>query len=159
MNKTTSGVPVVLKIIPIEGDQLINGEPQKKFSEILSEVVIAMELSSLRNGKDFMTNGFVNVKKITCVQGVYPAHLIDLWELYRDNSDTENDHPDVFLDDQLFIVFELANAGQDLEAFTFDNAHQSNSAFLQVSSRISNLCFFMLFYFSVYAYFYDFFVW
>ncbi|CAO1394738.1 unnamed protein product [Diamesa tonsa] len=137
MNKTTSGVPVVLKIIPIEGDQLINGEPQKKFSEILSEVVIAMELSSLRNGKDFMTNGFVNVKKITCVQGVYPAHLIDLWELYRDNSDTENDHPDVFLDDQLFIVFELANAGQDLEAFTFDNAHQSNSAFLQTALTLA----------------------
>jgi len=32
----------VLKIIPIEGEVLVNGEPQKKFEEILSEVVIAM---------------------------------------------------------------------------------------------------------------------
>jgi len=31
----------VIKIIPIEGKELINGEPQKKFNEILSEIVIA----------------------------------------------------------------------------------------------------------------------
>ena len=32
----------VLKIIPIEGEQDVNGEPQKKFGEILSEIVIKM---------------------------------------------------------------------------------------------------------------------
>lgn len=32
----------VLKIIPIEGQDKVNGEPQKTFEEILSEVVIAM---------------------------------------------------------------------------------------------------------------------
>jgi hypothetical protein len=32
----------VLKIIPFGGQVLVNGEPQKKFEEILSEVVIAM---------------------------------------------------------------------------------------------------------------------
>jgi hypothetical protein len=31
----------VIKIIPIEGEELVNGERQKKFSEILSEIVIA----------------------------------------------------------------------------------------------------------------------
>jgi len=31
----------VIKIIPIENKQLVNGEPQKKFNEILSEIVIA----------------------------------------------------------------------------------------------------------------------
>lgn len=31
----------VIKIIPIEGSQLVNGEPQKKFNEILSEIIIA----------------------------------------------------------------------------------------------------------------------
>jgi serine/threonine-protein kinase haspin len=134
MNKSQKlGHPIVLKIIPIEGDQLINGEHQKKFSEILSEIVIAMELSGLRNGKEHSTDGFVNVKRVTCVQGAYPQHLIDLWELYRDNYGTDNDHPEVFSDDQLYIVFELCNAGRDLEAFTFDNAEQSYSAFLQVS--------------------------
>lgn len=32
----------VIKIIPIEGSEYVNGEPQKKFHEILSEIVIAM---------------------------------------------------------------------------------------------------------------------
>lgn len=34
--------PAVLKVIPIEGELLVNDEPQKKFSEILSEIVISM---------------------------------------------------------------------------------------------------------------------
>lgn len=32
----------VLKVIPIEGVDLVNGEPQKKYEDILSEIVIAM---------------------------------------------------------------------------------------------------------------------
>ena len=32
----------VLKVMPIEGDQEVNGEPQKKFHEIISEIVISM---------------------------------------------------------------------------------------------------------------------
>lgn len=32
----------VMKVIPIEGDLIVNGEKQKKFEEILSEVVIAL---------------------------------------------------------------------------------------------------------------------
>lgn len=71
--------------------------------------------------------------QVCCVQGRYPDHLIDLWELYRDNCGTENDHPEIFPDDQLYLIFELANGGQDLEAFTFQNALQSYSAFIQVN--------------------------
>jgi len=125
--------PIVLKIIPIEGDQLINGEQQKKFHEILSEVVIAMELDSLRNDQDNFTEGFVNVKCVRCVQGAYPKHLIELWEQYCDERGTENDHPEIFPNNQLYIVFELCDGGRDLEAFEFDNAEQSQSAFSQVS--------------------------
>lgn len=132
MNKTDSGNAVVLKIIPIEGKVQVNGEQQKRFDEVLSEIVIAMELSDLKNGKDFMTSGFVDVVKVRCVKGRYPNHLIELWELYRDNYGTDNDHPEIFDDEQLYIVFELANAGQDLEAFNFANAPQAYSAFLQV---------------------------
>lgn len=133
MNKTASGQAVVLKIIPIEGNLEVNGEPQKRFDEIQSEIVIAMELSSMRNGKEYMTSGFVQVQNVRCVQGRYPDHLIELWELFRDNRNTENDHPEIFTDTQLYIVLELANAGQDLEAFQFQNAQQSLAAFKQVS--------------------------
>lgn len=127
--------PIVLKIIPIEGDFPVNGEPQKRFDEILQEIVISMELSDLRNGRDYSTDAFVNVKRVTCVQGAYPSHLIEEWELYRDNrvEGSENDHPGVFPYDQLYVVFELCNGGRDLEAFVFNNAEEAQSIFLQVS--------------------------
>ncbi|KAH9639782.1 hypothetical protein HF086_016363 [Spodoptera exigua] len=38
----------VLKIVPIAGTLKVNGESQKDFHEIISEIVIAMELSALR---------------------------------------------------------------------------------------------------------------
>lgn len=137
MNKTDAGRANVLKIIPIDGKLEVNGEPQKKFDEIISEIVIALQLSSLRNDKECMTSCFAEVVQVRCVQGRYPEHLIDLWELYRDNYQTDNDHPKIFDDDQLYIVFELASGGQDLEAFQFTNALQSKSAFQQVSFYVS----------------------
>lgn len=143
MNKSASGRPIVLKVIPIDGEQIVNGEHQKNFDEILSEIVIAQELSNLRAGSNdnpanaagqYMTSGFVEVVNVHCVKGRYPQHLIDLWELYRENKDSENDHPEIFDEDQVYIVFELANGGDDLEAFEFRNALQAYSAFLQVST-------------------------
>jgi serine/threonine-protein kinase haspin len=133
----------VLKIIPIEGEQLVNGEPQKSFDEILSEIIISMELSNLRNGKQNVTDGFVNVKSVKCVKGSYPQHLLDEWEVYNDSSlkGSENDNPEIFTDDQLYVVFELCNAGLDVEAFQFKNAEESFSIFLQVSTLINiNRC-------------------
>ena len=133
MNKTPSGDAVVLKIIPIEGENEVNGAPQKKFDEILSEIIIAMELSSLRNAnRDYFTNGFAELINVRCIKGRYPDHLIEKWDLYEENNNSDNDRPDFFTDDQLYIVLELANAGKDLEAFQFDNALQDNSALLQV---------------------------
>lgn len=133
--KPENDVPIVLKIIPIEGDLLVNGEHQKHFTEVLTEVVISMELSSLRYGSENKTDGFVNVKRVTCVKGIYPQHLIEQWEIYNLSSfkGSENDNPEAFDEDQLYIVFELANAGSDLEAFQFRQAEEAFSVFLQVS--------------------------
>lgn len=122
----------VLKIVPIEGVEPINGAVQKKFVEILQEVIISQELSSLRNDKENQTAGFVEVLNVRLVEGRYPDHLLNLWEDYKDRRGTENDKPDIFNDDQLYIVFELANGGLDLEAFLFKNADQSFSVFKQV---------------------------
>lgn len=132
---TTEGKAIVLKVIPIEGALIVNGEVQKKFDEILSEIIISKELSDLRYDGRNRTNGFVNVERVRCVKGRYPSYLVDLWDLYNDNHVSDNDHPEVFGDDQLFIVLELENAGQDLEAFNFSNAVQGHSAFLQVRAR------------------------
>nr|XP_032516901.1 uncharacterized protein LOC116769820 [Danaus plexippus plexippus] len=144
----------VLKVIPIAGDIKVNGEEQKGFHEILSEIVIAMELSALRapiaditnhlnEGKSLetldlhtvenATDVFNEVLSVRCVTGGYPSRLLDLWDLYDESKGSENDNPAVLPPDQQFIVLELANAGQDLESYQFVNAEQSYALFKQSS--------------------------
>ncbi|XP_061378523.1 uncharacterized protein LOC116769820 isoform X2 [Danaus plexippus] len=144
----------VLKVIPIAGDIKVNGEEQKGFHEILSEIVIAMELSALRapiaditnhlnEGKSLetldlhtvenATDVFNEVLSVRCVTGGYPSRLLDLWDLYDESKGSENDNPAVLPPDQQFIVLELANAGQDLESYQFVNAEQSYALFKQIA--------------------------
>lgn len=126
----------VLKIIPIEGNSEINGAQQKKFDEILQEVVISQELGALRYCEKNSTTGFVQVLNVRLVQGQYPAHLLDQWDDYDVRQVSENDRPDIFGDSQLYVVFELTNCGSDIEAYIFKNAEQSYSAFRQVKHKI-----------------------
>lgn len=137
MKRDKEGSTTVMKVIPIEGNQIVNLEKQKTFGEILSEIIISMELSNLRMAKRNNTDAFVKMKKIHCVQGCYPDRLLELWELYDENKNSENDSPEIFLADQLYIVLELANAGQDLEAFQFNNAQQALSVFEQVTCALA----------------------
>lgn len=136
-NPYAGGGTTVMKIIPIEGDRIVNGERQKKFEEILSEIIISMELSNLRRKKKNHTSAFPEVQKVQCVQGVYPERLLDMWDLYAEVKGTENDCPDIFDETQLYIVLELANAGTDLEAFVFNNAKQAFSMFQQVACALA----------------------
>ncbi|XP_057657544.1 uncharacterized protein LOC130894639 [Diorhabda carinulata] len=131
--KNPNGGTSVLKIIPVEGDQIVNGERQKKFEEVLSEIIITMQLSNLRNNKRNGIAAFTEVQKIQCVQGRYPEKLIDLWDLFDETRGSENDCPDIFGDDQLYIVFQMGYGGKDLESFVFNSAMQAYSMFKQVA--------------------------
>ncbi|KAL1513832.1 hypothetical protein ABEB36_003182 [Hypothenemus hampei] len=128
---------IVLKIIPIEGDQLVNGEPQKKFGEVLPEIVITSELSKLRSNHSNKTSTFCELKRISCVQGKYPEFLIKLWNEYDRRKGSENECPNFFCANQLYIVFELDNGGENLEAFKFNNALQAISAFKQTAYALA----------------------
>lgn len=144
----------VMKIVPVAGSIKVNGENQKDFHEIISEIVIAMELSALRSpiaaidrhfeeGKDVdaldlhdlenATDVFNEVLAVRCVYGNYPSRLLDLWELYDECKGSENDNPAILPADQQYIVLELVNAGQDLESYQFNNAEQAHALFLQVA--------------------------
>lgn len=76
----------VVKIIPIEGKDYINSEKQKMYYEVYTEILIASEFNKLldKNGWN-QTNSFCRLKNISCVQGKYPAHLINLWKDYNNN--------------------------------------------------------------------------
>lgn len=55
------------------------------FYEVYTEILIAFELNQLSDNNAWNhCNSFCRLKNISCVQGKYPAHLIELWEQYND---------------------------------------------------------------------------
>lgn len=52
----TNGKPVAYKVMPLEGEVLVNGEPQKTAGDLILEVVASLELSNLADGAN-TTNG------------------------------------------------------------------------------------------------------
>lgn len=107
--------PVALKIIPIEGTERVNGEAQKSFGEILPEIIISKELSLLSEESVNRTVGFVSLYSVHCVQGAYPKYLLEAWDKYDKVTGSENDRPDLFGKEQLFMVLEFEFGGSDLE--------------------------------------------
>lgn len=41
----------MLKIVPVDGSALVNDQPQTKLSDMLAEIIVTTELSSLANVK------------------------------------------------------------------------------------------------------------
>uniref|UniRef100_A0A452TP70 Serine/threonine-protein kinase haspin n=1 Tax=Ursus maritimus TaxID=29073 RepID=A0A452TP70_URSMA len=107
--------PVALKIIAIEGPDLVNGAHQKTFEEILPEIIISKELSLLSDEVCNRTEGFIGLNSVHCVQGSYPPLLLRAWDHYNSTKGSANDRPDFFEEDQLFIVLEFEFGGVDLE--------------------------------------------
>ncbi|XP_015361408.1 serine/threonine-protein kinase haspin [Marmota marmota marmota] len=107
--------PVALKIIAIEGSDLVNGSHQKTFEEILPEIIISKELSLLSDEAYNRTEGFIGLNSVHCVQGSYPLLLLKAWDHYNSTKKSANDRPDYFEENQLFIVLEFEFGGIDLE--------------------------------------------
>ncbi|XP_033756912.1 uncharacterized protein LOC117339441 [Pecten maximus] len=131
------GESVAIKVIPIEGCFPVNDEPQKTFGEMLPEIVISKELSSLRSLKESFTPNFCQVNRVSCVQGQYPAKLLKEWTVFDKKGQSQNDKPDVFDDEQLFIVFEFADGGRDIESCQFQNISEAKSALAQVAFSLA----------------------
>ncbi|KAI1887759.1 hypothetical protein AGOR_G00193660 [Albula goreensis] len=110
-----SNETVALKIVPIEGSQKVNGEDQKTFGEILHELIISKELSSLDSKENNKTNGFIGLNDLHCVRGSYPNELLSAWDKFDKQRGSENDRPDFFEEDQLFLILEFEFGGSDLE--------------------------------------------
>ncbi|XP_059844507.1 uncharacterized protein haspin [Hypanus sabinus] len=111
-----NGNDVVFKIIPIEGKKYVNGEPQKRFAEILPEIIISKKLSQLNKGSENSTVGFISLYSVHCVKDSYPPELLKAWDKYNQIKTSENDRPDELQNDQLYIIFEFEYGGCDLES-------------------------------------------
>ncbi|XP_061840427.1 uncharacterized protein haspin [Nerophis lumbriciformis] len=110
-----SGEVVALKVIPVEGSHKVNDEDQKTLGEILHEIIISKELSSLKDKQQNQTSGFIGLKDLHCVRGCYPPEFLKAWDTFDQKKGSENDRPDFFEKDQLFIILEFEFGGVDLE--------------------------------------------
>ncbi|TSO98519.1 Serine/threonine-protein kinase haspin [Bagarius yarrelli] len=138
---------VALKIIPIEGHQKVNGEPQKTFGEVLHEIIISKELSALNSKEHNKTNGFIGLINLHCVRGCYPSALLNAWDKFDQGKGSENDRPDFFGQEQLFLILEFEFGGSDLENMNgkLTSLVQAKSVLHQVTAALAvaeeSLCF------------------
>lgn len=110
---------LVLKIVPMEGSLLVNGEAQKRAEEILAEVAITLTLSGLRESSNYTTDtvsilstemkpnatsGFVETHGVGICRGHYASALCKEWHRWDKQNKSENDSVDIFGADQLFVV-------------------------------------------------------
>nr|CAD1833733.1 unnamed protein product [Ananas comosus var. bracteatus] len=132
----------VCKVVPIDGDSLVNGEVQKKSEEVLEEVLLSLTLNNLRNenGKTNCKNsckGFIETKDFRVCKGSYDAGLIGAWEDWDAKHGSENDHPKEFSEEQCYIVFVLADGGRDLESFVLSDYNEAKSLLVQVTVSLA----------------------
>ncbi|KAL6657519.1 hypothetical protein ACP70R_005299 [Stipagrostis hirtigluma subsp. patula] len=132
----------VCKVVPFDGDSLVNGEPQKKSEEVLEEVLLSLTLNNLRadrgdSEKEYSCNGFIETKDFRVCQGPYDPSLIRAWEDYDARRGSENDHPEDFTSEQCYIVFVLADGGTDLESFALVDYNEARSLLVQVTASLA----------------------
>ncbi|KAK1277493.1 hypothetical protein QJS04_geneDACA015811 [Acorus gramineus] len=129
----------VCKIVPVDGDLLVNGEVQKRSEEVLEEVLLSFTLNSLRQeGRaNCGSRNFIETKDIRLCQGTYDASLITAWEDWDAKHGSENDHPKEFSEDQCYVVFVLADGGRDLESFVLLNFDEARSLLVQVTAALA----------------------
>ncbi|QDZ24087.1 hypothetical protein A3770_12p66050 [Chloropicon primus] len=130
---------LVLKVVPIDGDLLVNGEKQKTSGELYAEVVIHNCLKRLREsgGTQNSCKTFIETHGISVCRGKYAACLLEAWEAWDEIHTSENDHVGTFLEDQLYIVFVYNDGGEDLESFRFRSFEEIRSMLMQVTMGLA----------------------
>ncbi|KAM0833398.1 hypothetical protein ACQ4PT_064283 [Festuca glaucescens] len=132
----------VCKVVPFDGDSLVNGETQKKSEEVLEEALLCLTLNNLRadrgaKGKEYSCNGFIETKDFWVCQGPYDPSLVRAWEDWDAKYGSENDHPNDFAEDQCYIIFVQADGGRDLEKFSLLDYNEARSLLLQVTVSLA----------------------
>jgi len=71
----------VYKVVPIEGNFRVNGEMQKRFEQIETEIRVSQRLNTLwsRQGRN-ATEGFCYLYRARVVIGAYPRVLLHAWK-------------------------------------------------------------------------------
>ncbi|XP_034896295.2 LOW QUALITY PROTEIN: serine/threonine-protein kinase haspin homolog [Populus alba] len=130
----------VCKIVPIDGDLLVNGEVQKRSEELLEEAILSRTLNNLRSHDADFDNScttFIETLDLRVCQGPYDPALVKAWEYWDEKHGSENDHPKEFPEKQCYVVFVLQHGGKDLESFVLLNFDEAQSLLVQVTAGLA----------------------
>ncbi|KVH92252.1 Protein kinase, catalytic domain-containing protein [Cynara cardunculus var. scolymus] len=130
----------VCKVVPFNGDLLVNGEIQKKAEELLEEVMLSLTLNQLRGRDDHIHNicpTFIETLRLRVCTGAYDDAMIRAWEQWDKKHFSENDHPREFTEKQCFVVFVQEHGGQDLESFVLLGFNEVRSLLVQVTVALA----------------------
>ncbi|KAJ0704260.1 putative non-specific serine/threonine protein kinase [Helianthus annuus] len=130
----------VCKVVPFDGDSLVNGEVQKKAEELLEEVMLSLTLNDLRGNDTHIHNvcpTFIQTLSLRVCDGVYDDAMIRAWEEWDKKHFSENDHPTEFAEKQRFVVFVQEHGGQDLESFVLLNFNEARSLLVQITGALA----------------------
>ena len=83
------------------------------------------------------TEGFINTAAVTVCRGPYAPPLLNAWKKYDKERESENENPEGFPEDQLYIVFACADGGVDLEHIQLNNAAEATAMLLQVTVALA----------------------
>lgn len=81
---------------------------------------------------DNSTSGFVQTHGIGICKGGYAPALLSEWHTWDQQYGSENDPVDCFHEDQLYVVYVVADGGTDLEKFQPRSFTEARSILLQV---------------------------
>lgn len=136
-----NGQSLAVKIVPFGSDTLVNGYPQMKEEDIVPEMVISKRLScasGYENDEENFANGFIQLHRLTICKGKYPEKLVKIWEEWNKEVNSENDHPEIFDEDQLYIVFESNFGGVDLEKLSLKTYKEAFSIINQIVTALAS---------------------
>ncbi|CAE6533802.1 unnamed protein product [Rhizoctonia solani] len=107
---------VVVKIVPLrmehDGWNGVDGPCVSEMGDVQKEIAITRAMGD-------MQSGFIKLVKAYVAFGSYPQELLDLWDAYDREFESESIRPDSFLPSQMFVLLVLPDGGPDLEHYTF----------------------------------------
>ncbi|KAF5840645.1 hypothetical protein DUNSADRAFT_16018 [Dunaliella salina] len=134
---------IVFKVVPVGGEQLINGAPQKQAQEMAAEALIALTLTSLRYQdaggmeQQNVTPSFVETFEVGVCRGPYTPQLVRAWHKWDKAHGSENDPVDSLQPDQLYLVIAMRDCGRDLEKASIASFDQARSLLVQVALTLA----------------------
>ncbi|KAJ3614445.1 hypothetical protein NHX12_018018 [Muraenolepis orangiensis] len=117
------------------------------FRQVLRHITILKKMNSLRQPDNALnqTEGFIRLNNLHCVHGSYPMAMLNAWDRFNKERGSKNDRPDVYDQQQLFLILEFEFGGSDLENRVLSSMVVAKSILHQVTAALAvaenRLCF------------------